>query len=316
MKKHLLLILFSLSFQLLIAQDFSMVDAKVKQYPKQFRSIDYLAKRVSKDFTTDIDKTRALFYWVSNNITYDHKDANDGKGVNKSIKLDKKYQTKLTQQQIEYANKCLRKQMAVCEGYSQIMKHTLSILDIECEVIIGYAKKNAREIGRIRNSSNHAWNAVKLNNKWQLIDATWSAGENESSSTYFLIKPEQLILSHLPKDSKWQLLIKPITKSKFFYNPIIFYTFYKSGLELNKKTVGLIKVKTGKKIKLVFSKIDEASSYSYKFKGSDFISDLEFKKVKNNYEVEIPFTSSHNTELTVFCNYNSVLEFKILVDQN
>ncbi|WP_157811510.1 transglutaminase domain-containing protein [Lacinutrix sp. Bg11-31] len=315
MKKYLLLFILSLSFQLLIAQDYNLLDDKVNQYPKQFHSIESLAKRISSDFTTDIDKTRALFYWLSNNITYDNDDANDGKGTYKRIKLDKNYKTKLTEQQIKYANRCLRKQMAVCEGYSQIMKHTLDILDIECEVISGYAKKNAREIGRVRNTSNHAWNAVKLNNEWQLIDATWSAGEYNSQaiSTYFLIQPEQLILSHLPKDSKWQLLDKPITKSKFFFRPVIFYTYYTSGLKLNKNQIGLLKVKTGEKIKLVFSKINETISYRYEFKNQPYTSPLKFKKEKDNYAVEIAFNETRNSELTIYSNNTGVLEFKILV---
>src|SRR5690606_2162152 len=127
----------------------------------------------------------------------------------------------------------------------------------------GYAKTSTGEIGHIVNTTNHAWNAVKIDNKWKLIDATWSTGNDEAnpgsfnfSEEYFLIKPEKLILNHFPEDSKWQLLNPIITKENFFFKPLFYGPYFLSNLELKNNVNGIIKVKQGDSITLVFDKAD------------------------------------------------------------
>ena len=65
------------------------------------------------------------------------------------------------------------------------------------------------------NIPNHSWNAVKLNNKWYLCDATWSAGytdmstflfEYEFDNSFFLMEPKRFSKTHQPVDEKWTLL--------------------------------------------------------------------------------------------------------------
>ncbi len=64
---------------------------------------------------------------------------------------------------------------------------------------------------------NHAWNAVKLNNKWYLCDATWSSGyidmatyifEYDYVNTYFLQDPIEFNTHHIPLDDSWKLIDK------------------------------------------------------------------------------------------------------------
>lgn len=54
-----LLILFTISVQITLSQDFTKVDSIVKNYPKEFKSIERLANRINSDFETDLEKTRA-----------------------------------------------------------------------------------------------------------------------------------------------------------------------------------------------------------------------------------------------------------------
>lgn len=52
--------------------------------------------------------------------------------------------------------------IAVCDGYSTAFQYVMKKLGIECNLIIGTG-----------NGGKHAWNQVKLNNKWYLVDVSW-----------------------------------------------------------------------------------------------------------------------------------------------
>lgn len=56
---------------------------------------------------------------------------------------------------------------SVCEGYAKAFKYLLNSVGIDCEIVQGEATNSKGE------SESHAWNAVKLNDKWYLVDVTW-----------------------------------------------------------------------------------------------------------------------------------------------
>ncbi|WP_171685791.1 stalk domain-containing protein [Paenibacillus planticolens] len=62
--------------------------------------------------------------------------------------------------------------IAVCEGYAEAMSYLLTKVGIENNLVIGNATTEDNVTGRLSNV-NHAWNAVKLNDKWYYLDATW-----------------------------------------------------------------------------------------------------------------------------------------------
>src|SRR5690606_17831894 len=77
----------------------------------------------------------------------------------------------------------------------------------------------------------HGWNAIKLNEKWILVDTTWgTSSDSTTSEFYFDMKPEWAIITHFPEDSNWQLLKKPLTLEEFnnskFISPIWFFVGY------------------------------------------------------------------------------------------
>jgi len=227
MKNYLSLIFFSLFSLTVLSQDYSLVDAKVKKYPKQFRSIEYLAKRIDKDFDSKADKLRAAYFWLANNIEYDY----DGKDdiVKQTLNKESFSRHLYNTNKYKYAETALVNKKAVCAGYALIFKYLLEELDITCEYITGTAKTRARKIGVKNNIENHAWNAVKLDGEWKLIDVTWSTGNRDNnpkhfdfSDKYYLIPPDKLILNHFPKDKKWQLLnLNLFTNHCFMVNTFI-----------------------------------------------------------------------------------------------
>ncbi len=67
------------------------------------------------------------------------------------------------------------KKKSVCQGYALTFLSAMKDLGIECNIVTG---------------GNHAWNQVKINNKWYHIDCTWDDPQGSMngsvSHTYFL----------------------------------------------------------------------------------------------------------------------------------
>ena len=321
--KTILQVLFLISIQFSYSQNYKTVDAVVDTYPKKFRSIEQFAQRIESDFKINIDKTRAAYFWISNHISYDFKIFAEKGSAYKVIEYDteSEYREKQLQQELKYAEYCLKKQKAVCEGYSQLLRFTLKELNIPCEVIVGTVKNSYREIGKLKRSSNHAWNAVKIDNQWQLIDATWSTGNRPRSplefhfdDTYFLTPPELFILDHFPMKKESQLLDEPMDRADFFMLPKIYYPFFKSKIELGKAAKGLIAVTSKDTITLKFDAVMVDQFYSYAFK-DDASTRFLFEKVNNEFVVHIPHDFKRTTILTLYTEGKSLLRYKIVADK-
>lgn len=293
--KTFLLAFFLISIQFIFSQSYQSIDSLVDTYPNKFKSIENFADRIRSDFSTDLEKTRAAYYWLANNITYDYKSLRK-KNKNKKIRSKSKtdYETKLYEYKRKIAKKTLRKKLAVCEGYAQLFNYTLTELGIISVVVSGYAKTLTNEIGRNRRNSNHAWNAVKINKKWYLIDVTWSTGNSiynkeffNFSDTFFMINPEKLILSHFPDDNQWQLLEEPVSRINYFNFPVVYEAYHKSGLKLKDRTIGYINTKKDSLINLSFSEIDTHKTYYYSFEGVGKSDKIKFTNTEGIYTIQL-----------------------------
>ncbi len=314
MKINPLLFIFCF-LQFTFCQKYAHTDSIVAQYPNTFSSISEFADKIQTDFKTDIEKTRAVYYWMANNISYDYKSYNSSSSRFNGTYYENEEDLKRKQRQD--AETTLKIKIGVCEDYSQLFRFTLEELGIKCEVISGFAKTTVRDIGRVTRGTNHAWNAVYLDNKWQLIDVTWSTGNDEFKpgyfdfdDIYFLIDPKQLIWSHFPEDDQWQLLDKSISKIRFFYAPIIHSGYYDSGLKLSQNKG---QMKSSHSIKILFNTIDESKTYDFMFiNHSAYATPIKFIKNNGKYETNIPFKKGKRGELIIFDGEKACLSFKII----
>ncbi len=55
----------------------------------------------------------------------------------------------------------------VCEGYAKSLKYLANSINIECEIMQGTATNSAGK------TETHAWNCIKLDGNWYLMDPTW-----------------------------------------------------------------------------------------------------------------------------------------------
>jgi hypothetical protein len=184
-----------------------------------------LTEYAQKHLKKKEELARFFYYWTSANIEYDHKSL---KEKNEGVISLKEYSNRQDEYEV-YENR-----KGVCAGYSNLFKWFMDEIDIEVVIISGHIRDERNHYVELTkdDSFRHGWNAIKLNDKWILIDTTWGTSkEEEYSEFYFDIKPEHSIITHFPEDSKWQLLKEPLTLEEFnksqFIKPIWFMIGFK-----------------------------------------------------------------------------------------
>jgi len=174
--------------------------------------------------TNIIDRIWIIYYWIAQNIRYD---------------IDADFNSHNRHQKAEDV---FRTGKSTCEGYASLFKTLCDILHIPCEKINGYAKDYSFKIAQpIFSNINHTWNAIQLNNNyWYLIDSAWGTGyidgnheyKKDLKPHYFLTHPEHMIYNHLPEESRWQLLKKPITMDDYIHLPHVHSYYFIFGLNI------------------------------------------------------------------------------------
>lgn len=201
-------------------QQFAEVDRYAQAAPHSAKkNIKALASYLTSSYNSDLEKVRSIYVWVTHNIRYDMDLYLSGQR-NKEI----------------LAEDVLRSGRSVCQGYSELFKSLCDSAGILCYVVSGYSKGYGYNEGKIPVQSDHAWNVVKIEGKWYLIDATWGAGfinqrnkyEKKFSNYYFLTPPSIFIYTHLPSDPMWQLLPCPIKLNEFSTDSVKMATMIKT----------------------------------------------------------------------------------------
>lgn len=189
-----------------------------KDFPEHFGT-DYraLASALTLDLNTQRQKANAIYNWVTRNIAYDP----DG-------------MWRMSSSDEDIVVKTLRTGKAVCSGYAALFSELCKAAGMQAVTIDGYAKDWMTDNGDEQYIPRHEWSAVKIDGKWELVDATWGAGGLYQSTSllrkilnaitfqkkltgdqlkfkfkydpkYFAPDPEEFRLKHLPADPLWQL---------------------------------------------------------------------------------------------------------------
>eukprot|EP00456_Euglypha_rotunda_P013731 TRINITY_DN1417_c0_g1_i5.p1 TRINITY_DN1417_c0_g1~~TRINITY_DN1417_c0_g1_i5.p1 ORF type:complete len:263 (+),score=15.44 TRINITY_DN1417_c0_g1_i5:72-860(+) len=181
--------------------NFAEVDEYASKCPSETANdVDNLTSYLAKAEFTDLQKCRAIFYWIAQNIKYDQA-------------LKKK---DLRSEEVKEGcnpNIVLRRRESVCGGYSNLFQAMAEKLGLNSLIVPGEARNKD-------GLSSHAWNMVLINDTWQLVDSTWASqareqGDRRCYEYYFFMDPSELIFTHFPNDPKHQLLETPITREEF-----------------------------------------------------------------------------------------------------
>lgn len=192
-----------------------MDKALIKVVQETPKSEAKYAKTLVEYFKTKAKTQKELFtlnyLWVVMNIKYGKNNDSNPFDTNPQIR----YETYIT----------MKSRKAICAGFSTLLKQLCDFSNIKSEIVLGYAKSYTYSLDmEVIPQSNHQWNAIFLDNKWQLVDVTWDANFFDNQNEYFLkegklkyisMKPDTFLLTHFPDDKKWQLLKKPISEKQF-----------------------------------------------------------------------------------------------------
>ncbi|WP_372751110.1 transglutaminase domain-containing protein [Labilibaculum sp.] len=210
----LILIVFLLFLKLGQAQKstfstFRNIDKYVKRTPDSIANhIISLSDYLLSTAKNDEEKIRAFYMWIIHNIEY--KD-----------QMELRYDPNL----LFYmgSNNCsspvcvLKKRKAVCEGFSNLFQFFCSYAGFDSYAISGYISKDRI----LQNRATHSWNLVKINNNWYFFDLSWAyailhhSGIRSKANEYFMLSPEEFIMSHFPIIPMWQFLENPISLAQF-----------------------------------------------------------------------------------------------------
>ena len=184
--------------QLFGATDYTAIDKRSVSIPDSLKTVQQISTYLTSGLTTEKEKVRAFYIWISHNIDYDFY----------KITADKKYQTKT-----ELVNDVLDRKQGVCRHFAELFQFFCQQSGIKSYTIAGYARMST---GKISGAS-HVWNAVRIDSSYYNIDVTWASGHQTNNAyvkefrdEFFLIEPRQFIKTHLPFDPVWQFLDNPI----------------------------------------------------------------------------------------------------------
>ncbi len=199
------------------------LDAHVKATPPEAeKSVASLAAFLVGPARSERERAWVIFRWVADNVDYDVEGFRAGEYGDLS------------------ADKVLRSRSAVCDGYSNLFDALAAAVGLESVHVSGYAKGTGYSVGRSFAAPNHAWNAVRVEGRWELVDCTWAAGslgengryEKSFEPYYFMPPPEELLFTHLPLEPRWQLAAAPITMEQFLERPFVKTAYFTCGLRL------------------------------------------------------------------------------------
>lgn len=237
---------------------------------------DAIAAALCIDLKTEHQKANAIYNWVTHNIAYD---------VNAMWQLNTGDDDKVT--------KALKTKKAICGGYAELYTTLCKSAGLSAITIEGYAKDFLFDNGDEIYIPRHAWNAVKIDGKWQLVDATWGAGAMHQQNSwlrqllnkllmqkklkaknlkfsfhydpqYFAQDPKTFRLKHIPIDPLWQLTDTAMPLSIFEAGDSAVNAFNQIS-NLQQSSAELDKIATFSTVQKHFHLADRAYTYNQRY---------------------------------------------------
>lgn len=317
-KPFLLMLFFSLPT---FAQDFSKVDAIVSNYPKSFSKAEDLASKINNDFSKEEEKARAIFSWIAFNVKYDVKSyfsTSGPKVIKYSYRSEAEKLEKQRQIKQDKIDRTFKSKLAVCQGYALLFEQLANLSGLESAVVTGNAKTSASEIGKLPTESSHAWNAVKVNGKWKLIDVTWAAGTvnpqkrifmTKFNEGYFFTEPEIFVLNHFPDDKKW--ILSDFSEKDYAGFPFYYGDYAKLDFRFITPQNGIIAIKKPTILPFKIQDLGANDKVFYVLSHNDKVQNTVLKRNGSVTEFDVNLSVASEYYLTIFVNQKAVSMYKI-----
>lgn len=218
--------------------DYSKADSIAELYPAHpLTDLRALSLNLTRPFDNDAEKFRAIFKWVCTNIHNDYElyQINQSKDAELSgtelVAWNKAFHARVIR-------KLIREHATVCTGYAYVLTELALYAGLMCETIHGYGRNTVSNIGG-KGVANHSWNAVQLDGRWYLCDATWASGAidpqrrtfiQQYNDAYFLTEPSLFIRNHYPLETRWMLTDDSPSLDAFLNGPLIYAGAIRQGV--------------------------------------------------------------------------------------
>lgn len=180
---------------------FESLDAAVKEMPIETpRSYAGVAKELAEVAKTPLEKARAAYVWVAANVEYSIDRHRDAAAALADLKGD-------------------------CDAHAAIFSSLCKALNVECATVGGDVRfatppgagfaSETRPFGEGQWMVTHAWNAVRIDGHWGLVDSTMGGNTSPKNGSvapaddYFLPDPSVFATDHVPTDVQWTLGAAP-----------------------------------------------------------------------------------------------------------
>ncbi|KAH8828015.1 hypothetical protein DL96DRAFT_1555559 [Flagelloscypha sp. PMI_526] len=172
-------------------RNFSHVDEYVEQFPRHtVASLEELAWNLCEPFPDEIEKARAIFFWLHLNVAYDAHNFLNGTVTHKS------------------PQDVLREGLAVCDGYAGLFKALADLAGLQCHRIAGHVagvQATLMQAGVYQKALNPTW----------FSSTPWEFGKKHY--------PEDPSYRLLDDDLSWESYIREPA------GPTIFGSYYANG---------------------------------------------------------------------------------------
>ncbi len=216
--------------------NFRKADSVAALYPHHsLQNLKTLADKLTIPLTTEQEKFRAIYFWISHNIENDYEYYVQNKKMREKLNNNNEALTEWNRKfRLQVFNKLLKEHKTVCTGYAYLMKELAYHAGLSAVIVDGYGRTSQSNIGG-PGYVNHSWNAIQINRQWYLCDATWSSGEinmqhrsfeKKFNDVYFMADPSLFVLNHYPMDSMWMLLHEKPSLNQFLNGPLIYSSIH------------------------------------------------------------------------------------------
>lgn len=186
-------------------------------------TVPTLAKYLVAPAKSDSDKAWAIFRWIADRISYDVDAYLSGRFRDANA----------TSEQV------LAKRSSICDGYAVLFADLARHAGLDVMKISGYAKAYGVPANSAIAEENHAWNLVRIDSQWRVVDPTWGAGfvaedryNKKLDTLFFHSEPHHIKFTHWSNDATWRIVaVAGISKAEFETMPQVDPGLFRAGVK-------------------------------------------------------------------------------------